>query len=157
MFVHLLTHQVLLRIYWLCHILCRHWRLKEKWYNFHIQGKDKELPCRNANVAGILPTMPAVNWIFMFRAQEGSEGLRNVYRLKVKLWEQMSRPRVHMWLVNPQPCEMKKDHCFYATKYWGGLYAEKQITKQEITLPVTPNQTNWEWWPSTADHARDPQ
>ena len=42
---------------------------------------------------------------------------------------------------------MKKDYCFYATKYWGGLYAEKQITKQEIPLPVTPNQTNWEWWP----------
>ena len=42
---------------------------------------------------------------------------------------------------------MKKNYCFYATKYWGGLYAEKQITKQEITLPVNPNKTNWSGGP----------
>ena len=74
MIIHILTHQVLPSAYCVCHILGRHWRLKEKQHDFHIRVKDKELPCGNAKVGGIPRTTPAVGWIFMSSAQEGSKG-----------------------------------------------------------------------------------
>lgn len=47
----------------------------KKLYNSCTQAKAKKLPCGHASGRGGPRTVPAVSWVFLCRAQEGSEGL----------------------------------------------------------------------------------